>query len=179
MHLSDCLSIVGIVMSTLMSVISIAVALHLYRKERKERNDKFLDWIVAVVKELVEFVLEKVEGILSRRTAQPDGVRTERASSEKPDHHTRSSEENQSPPGQQQGESVDGPSRDVSQPEITGNNARGRNTPTGSVDRDRFSGLDDADDTGSKRRIRHDPRIVSGVDPETPGPSGPGINRSN
>jgi hypothetical protein len=66
MQLSDWLSIISIVLSTLMSLISIAVARHVYRKEAKDQHG-FTHWMFKVVKELVGFVLKKVGEVLSPR----------------------------------------------------------------------------------------------------------------
>jgi hypothetical protein len=97
MQLSDWLSIIGIIMSTLMSVISIAVALHVYRKERKEQESKwqaerqaqpqvaylheetigFFRWLLDSVKELLEVVFEAAKDMISRQPTQPREVQEE------------------------------------------------------------------------------------------------------
>jgi hypothetical protein len=76
MQLSDWLSVISIVLSTLMSLISIAVARHVYRKEAKDQHG-FTHWMFKVVKELVGFVLKKVGEILSPRPIKKANVHSD------------------------------------------------------------------------------------------------------
>lgn len=187
MQLSDWLAIIGIFMSTIMSVISIAVALRVHRKEQdaaKQQRDRqqqdgkdgqqakrqaqaeedrrvgFFTWLIFdVVKDLVKEFVNLVFDT-ARRTASSDEVPTERTtSSEEPDRHAKSTEEQPPPPKQQQGKSVDGPSTDVPQQQRIVNNPWGQNTRTGRV----VSNGITPDDTGSKQQriIRHAEEIKS------------------
>jgi hypothetical protein len=126
MQLSDWLSIIGIIMSTLMSVISIAVALHVYRKERKEQESKwqaerqaqpqvaylheetigFFRWLLDSVKELLEVVFEAAKDMISRQPTQPHEVQEESpASSGKNDG--QADQKGQQPPVRESADTLD------------------------------------------------------------------------
>lgn len=84
MQLSDWLSILGIAMSTVTSVISIALAVHIYQEERKkasrdgEKNDRrhnqltgFLAWLCMLVNKLVEFASQLVKDGSQQQAQRP------------------------------------------------------------------------------------------------------------
>lgn len=117
MQISDWLAITGIVMSTIMSVISIAVALHIYRREQKGRRDKeqqstFLAWLLLLVKELTEVIPRKVSEIIGYEKSR-DTTTPVTPTPHPSDQYDYTEAEEKPDSGGKQGEDVSSPSRSV------------------------------------------------------------------
>jgi hypothetical protein len=162
MNLSDWLAIIGIIMSTLMSLISIAVALHVFKKEKEgQQTDKnLLEWLLDRLSELVIYAIKELGEMISR---QPKSHETRKPSTtpspplKEPRYHAEpQKEKEQKPPGE---------SRKFGQESVYMSNCDvegrvGRGSPARSYD------------TGS---IKHALGLCQGL--KSPGRNSPGISR--
>jgi hypothetical protein len=169
MNLSDWLAIIGVIMSTLMSLISIAVALHIFKKEQKDQQvDKdFLEWLLDRLIELVRDVIKELGQMISR---QPKPHETRKPSPtpppppEEPRYHAEpQKEKEQKPPGETR--KIDQASLSRGNPDVHGGIEFGA-----AIDTPPENFVNDTP------RIRHARALYQ--DPDSPGRDGPGINLS-